>query len=124
MGFFTMLPYNNKLKQYSRELRRNMTDAERFLWSKVRMRQLNGYQFYRQRIIENYIVDFFCPRAKLVIELDGGQHYYGEMVESDTKRDNDLRKLGLKVLRFTDTDVLNNIDGVVESILENMKVHD
>jgi len=124
VGFFTMLPYNNKLKQYSRELRRNMTDAERFLWSKVRMRQLNGYQFYRQRIIENYIVDFFCPRAKLVIELDGGQHYYGEMVESDTKRDNDLRKLGLKVLRFTDTDVLNNIDGVVESILENMKVHD
>lgn len=66
---------------YSRELRKNMTDAERFLWLKVRMRQINGYQFYRQRIIGDYIIDFFCPKLKLVIELDGGQHYSGKKVD-------------------------------------------
>jgi very-short-patch-repair endonuclease len=119
-----MLIYNKKLKQYSRELRKNMTDVERLLWSKIRMRQLNGYQFYRQRIIQDYIVDFYCPRARLVIEVDGGQHYSGKVAKTDRKRDEDLRKLGLKVLRFADTDVLKNIDGVVETILENMEVRE
>lgn len=119
-----MLPYNNKLKQYSRELRKNMTDAEKFLWSKVRMKQLNGYQFYRQRIIGDYRVDFFCPRARLVIEVDGGQHYYGEAVVADRIRDNYMRNFGLKVLRFTDTNVLKNVDGVVESTIENMGIRE
>lgn len=105
---------------YSRELRKNMTDAERFLWLKVRMRQINGYQFYRQRIIGDYIIDFFCPKLKLVIELDGGQHYSGKKVDLDRKRDNALRKLGLKVLKFSDFDVLQNIDGVVATIIENI----
>ena len=73
-----MVLYNQNLRQFSRELRKNSTDAERRLWSKLRLRQLNGFQFYRQRIIVNYIVDFFCPKAKLVIEVDGSQHYSGE----------------------------------------------
>ncbi len=119
-----MLPYNNRFKQFSRELRKNMTDAERFLWSKIRMRQLNGAQFYRQRIINDYIVDFYSPRVKLVIEVDGGKHFSGEQLAHDRKRDDDLRKLGLKVLRFSDTDVLQNIDGVVESIIENLGIID
>ena len=86
------------------------------------MKQINSCQFYRQRIIGDYIVDFYCPRAKLVIEVDGGQHYSDDMAEVDRKRDDYLKNLGLKVLRFSNTEVLNNIEGVVESILENMGI--
>ena len=89
-----------------------MTDAEKRLWSKIRMRQMGGYQFYRQRAIGNYIVDFYCPKAKLVLEVDGGQHYSDEQIEIDKKRSSYLNKLGLKVMRFTNLDVLNNIDVV------------
>jgi very-short-patch-repair endonuclease len=108
------------LKQISRALRRNSTDAERQLWSKLRLRQLNGFQFYRQRIIVNYIVDFFCPKAKLVIEVDGWQHYHGKTKATDLKRDEYLKQIGIKVLRFSDSDVLTNIEGVVENILTNL----
>jgi len=111
-----MLPYNEKLKEISRQLRENMTDAERCLWAKIRMKQLQGYQFYRQKPIGDYIVDFFCPRARLVIELDGSHHLVGEMIEYDRIRDDYLSSLGLRVLRFTNTDVLTNIEGVVENI--------
>jgi very-short-patch-repair endonuclease len=116
-----MLTYNNRLASYSRELRKNMTDAERYLWSKVRMRQVRGCQFYRQRIIGDYIVDFFCPRAKLVIEVDGGQHSSDEITAADEERDEYLKSKGLKVIRFNDIEVLRNIEGVVEKILENMR---
>ncbi len=115
-----MLPYNENLKQYARQLRDNMTDAEKYLWAKIRMEQLKGHRFYRQKPIGDYIVDFFCPRAKLVIEVDGGQHFADEMPEYDRIRDEYLRSLGLRVLRFTNTDVLMHIEGVVESISEKM----
>jgi very-short-patch-repair endonuclease len=97
-----------------------MTDAERLLWSKIRAKQLKGYQFYRQRIIGNYIVDFYCPKAKLVIELDGGQHYSNEGLERDKIRDDYVSEQKLKVLRFSDRDVFENLNGVVERIYENM----
>lgn len=115
-----VLPYKGNLKQLSRQLRGNMTDAERHLWTKIRMNQLNGYRFYRQKPIGDYIVDFFCPRAKLVIEVDGGQHLSDGATEYDKVRDKYMSSLGLKVLRFTNIDVLTNIEGVVESILENL----
>jgi very-short-patch-repair endonuclease len=115
-----MLTYNNRLAGLSRELRRNMTDAERCLWSKVRMRQVGGYQFYRQRIIGDYIVDFFCPRARLVVEVDGGQHGSDDITAADEERDEYLKNKGLKVIRFNDIEVLKNIDGVLEQILANM----
>jgi len=111
-----MLTYNEKLKELSRKLRENMTDAEIHLWTKIRMRQLKGYQFYRQKPIGDYIVDFFCPRAKLVIEIDGSHHFVNEAIEYDRIRDEYVKSLGLKVLRFTNTDVLTNIDGVVDRI--------
>jgi len=111
-----MLPYNANLKQRSRELRENMTDAERCLWAKLRGKQLKGYQFYRQKPIGDYIVDFFCPRAKLVIEVDGGQHFSEEISEYDRIRDKYMSSLGLRVLRFTNIEVLGCIEGVVESI--------
>ena len=111
-----MLSYNHKLKEISRQLRKNMTNAEKRLWAKIRMRQLQGYQFYRQKPIGDYIVDFFCPRAKLVIELDGSHHLIGETIEYDRIRDDYLSSLGLRVLRFTNADVLTCIEGVIERI--------
>jgi very-short-patch-repair endonuclease len=93
-----------------------MTDAERILWSRIRHRQVKGSLFYRQKIIGDYIVDFYCPKAALVIEVDGGQHYSAQGLEKDKKRDAYLTRSGLKVLRFTDTDVLTGIDSVMEMI--------
>ncbi|MGB8657554.1 MAG: endonuclease domain-containing protein [Candidatus Zixiibacteriota bacterium] len=115
-----MLNYNNNLKDYSRTLRKNMTDAERLLWSKIRRKNLKGHQFYRQKIIGNYIVDFYCPKTKLIIELDGSQHYQEEGIKRDKIRDAYLKNLGLRILRFSDRDVLNNLNGVLERIFENL----
>ena len=115
-----MLPYNGNLKQLSRELRENMTDAERHLWATIKMKQLKGYQFYRQKPIGDYIVDFFCPRAKLVIEIDGSQHFSDDMPQYDRIRDEYMSSLGLRVLRFSNTDVLTRIEGVVQRIEEEM----
>lgn len=110
--------YNTQLKTPSRQLRKNMTEAERSLWSRIRAKQLKGYQFYRQRIIGNYIVDFYCAKAKLVIELDGGQHYSIKGLEKDKIRDDYIKEQKLKVLRFSDRDVFDNLNGVVEKIYE------
>ena len=93
-----------------------MTDAENMLWLKLRRKQLKGHQFYRQKIIGKYIVDFYCPKANLVIELDGGQHYSEIGKAKDGTRDDVLRKIGAKVLRFSDRDVFENIGGVMEGI--------
>ena len=93
-----------------------MTDAELLLWSKLKGKQLKGLQFYRQKIAGNYIVDFYCAKAALVIEVDGGQHYTEAGRTADAERDLYLQSLGLRVLRYSDTDVLTNITGVVENI--------
>ena len=115
-----MLPYNRNLKQLSRQLRESMTEAERHLWAKIRMKQLKGCQFYRQKPIGDYVVDFFCPKSKLAIEVDGSHHLVGEKIEYDRIRDECLSSLGLRVLRFTNTEVLTHIEGVVESIEEEI----
>jgi very-short-patch-repair endonuclease len=116
-----MLPFERKLKPLARNLRTNMTDAEQLIWSKVRRKQIGDLQFYRQKNIGNYIVDFYCPKGKLIVELDGGQHYETEGMKKDQERDRYLQGLGLKVLRFSDIDVLKNIDGVMETIHEHLK---
>jgi len=115
-----MLVYDKKLKQLSKRLRDNMTDAENRLWERIRMRQIKGYHFYRQKPVGDYIVDFFCPRAKLVIEIDGSHHLVGETVKYDRIRDDYLSSLGLRVLRFANKDVLKNTEGVVERIGEEI----
>jgi len=74
-----MLQYGRHLKKYSRRLRKEMTEAERVLWSRIRGKQLKGLQVYRQKPIGRFVVDFYCPKAKLVIEVDGGQHYTEEL---------------------------------------------
>lgn len=91
-----MKPYHKNLKQVSRNLRNNMTEAEKLLWSRLRGKQLLGLQFYRQKPILNYIVDFYCPSANLVIECDGSQHFTEENLEADRIRDEALTHLGLK----------------------------
>jgi very-short-patch-repair endonuclease len=116
-----MLIYNHRLQGYARKLRLSMTDAEACLWSRLRRHQIKGFMFSRQRIIDNYIVDFFCPAAKLVIEVDGGQHFSSEKVIKDKAREDCLHSKGLRVLRFTDTDVLISTDAVVECILNNLE---
>ena len=117
----SMLPFNRKIKLLARGLRTNMTDAEQLIWSKVRRKQILDFQFYRQKNIGNFIVDFYCPKGKLVIEVDGGQHYQIAGVIKDRKRDDCLQTLGLTVLRFSDTDVLKNMEGVLQRIYEHLK---
>ena len=111
-----MLSYNKGLKEPSRQLRKNMTEAERLFWSRVRGKQLSGAQFYRQKIIGDYIVDLYCPQAKLVVETDGAQHYEGRGVESDAIRDDYLRAQRLKVLRFSNREVVEDMSGVLEMV--------
>jgi very-short-patch-repair endonuclease len=115
-----MLPYNKNLKILARELRKNMTDAERFVWSKIRRKQLKEYQFYRQKNIGNYIVDFYCPAARLIVEIDGGQHYSEENILKDEARDKFFSNHGIRVLRFSNSDVFKNIEGVVTEIYNHL----
>jgi very-short-patch-repair endonuclease len=98
------------------ELRKKQTDAEMALWRQLRNRSLFGCKFRRQFPIGWYIVDFVSVEAKLVIELDGGQH--AERVAYDTARDRSLRKQGFEVLRFWNCDVFENLDGVLTAIAE------
>lgn len=98
-------------KARARELRANMTDAERRLWSKLRRKQINGHRFRRQVPIGPYIVDFACLASRLLIEVDGGQH--GVDVERDIRRTAWLESQNFRVLRFWNSDVLGNIEGVL-----------
>ncbi len=95
-----------------------MTEAEKLLWKMIRGKRLQGFQFYRQKTISNYIVDFYCPKAKLVIELDGGQHYSPEGEAKDRLRDGYMKGMSLKVLRFSDKEIFENTQGVLERICE------
>lgn len=113
--------YNPKLKEHSRTLRSNMTDAEQSLWHRLRRKQIRGVQFYRQKPLLSFIVDFYCPAAKLVIELDGSQHFEAEHQIGDRARDEALANLGLKVLRFDNRQVLLEIEAVLAVIDETVK---
>lgn len=100
-----------------------MTEAEVILWNRIRKKQINNLQFNRQKPLGKYIVDFYCPAKKLVIEVDGGQHYEnGENIKGDRERDKFLREvLRLKVIRFTNIDITKNIVSVIDKILEEIK---
>ena len=99
-----------------------MTDAEHLLWSRLKGRQLKGCQFYRQKVIGNYIVDFYCPKTKLVIEADGGQHYSEEGKVKDMARDDYMKSIGLRVMRFSDMEIIENLDEVIETIWNDMQL--
>ncbi|MFC1577267.1 endonuclease domain-containing protein [Candidatus Omnitrophota bacterium] len=107
-----------------KKLRKDQTDAERKLWSALRNRQLSGLKFRRQFPIGSYIVDFFSPEYKLGIEADGGQHYEDKGKRYDELRIRVLTEYGVKIVRFSDLDILKNIEGVCERIqdaIENRK---
>ncbi len=97
---------------FARQLRLNPTDAEIQLWSRLRRRQLDGFRFRRQHPLGPYVVDFFCPAAKLIIEVDGGQH-----ADDSETRTIWLEARGYRVIRFWNNDVLANTEGVVLTIL-------
>ena len=104
----------------ARELRKNLTDAERLLWSRLRRRQIHGRRFRRQHPIGPFIADFACTEAKLVIELDGGQHV--ERKDQDAARTRWLAQRGYRILRFWNNEVLSNIDGVLTVIMQVVAV--
>src|SRR5436305_6655133 len=104
--------------QNARRLRREDTDAERRLWSALRDRRLSGYRFRRQFPIGRYIADFACTRHRLIVEADGGQH---DESETDRRRTVWLEARGWRVLRFWNNDVLTNTEGVVETILRELR---
>jgi very-short-patch-repair endonuclease len=111
-----ILPYNPKLKERARELRKNSTLSEVLLWGHIKGKQISGYDFDRQKPIDNFIVDFFCNELMLAIEIDGETHNY--RVSQDRERQMKLEGLGVRFLRFTDEEVKRNIGGVL-SVIEN-----
>ncbi len=113
-----MQPYSRNLKILSQKLRSTQTEAERKLWQRINRDQLLGFRFNRQKPLLSYIVDFYCLKAKLVIELDGSQHYEPDYQEKDRLRDAELNSLGFTVMRFDNHSVMTNIDGVVEAIYQ------
>lgn len=108
------LPRNSKLLENARQLRKEMTKEERHLWYDF----LKDYpaKFYKQKIVGNYIVDFYCEKAKLAVELDGSQHYEEAGQEYDRIRTEYLRGLGIRVLRFSNQDIKQNFRGVCDTI--------
>ena len=104
------------LRSNARALRKNSTDAERILWSELRDHRLNGASFRRQVPIRNFIADFVCHAAKLVIELDGGQHVSDQAEQKDATRSAVIEAQGFQALRFCNHDVMTNRAGVLETI--------
>ncbi len=105
---------NPRLTSNAKELRKNMTKEERHLWYDF-LKEF-PFAFHRQKTVGNYIVDFYCASAKLVIELDGSQHYDEKGIEADAKRDESLRSIGLTVKRYSNADINNRFGSVCEDI--------
>ena len=98
-----------------------MTESEIILWAYLRRKQIEGLQFYRQKPVGNYIVDFYCPAAKLIIELDGSQHLTKAGMRKDSARDSYLEGLGFQVLRIPSWEVFGNLEGAMQLIVEEIQ---
>ena len=116
-----IIPYNPKLKQIARNLRNNSTLLGVLLWRELKGKKVSGYDFHRQKPIDNYIVDFFCNELSLAIEIDGVSH--DGKIEYDEDRQRKLESLGARFLRFTDREVKTNLHGVVMTIEEWIDAH-
>ncbi|MFH1009022.1 MAG: endonuclease domain-containing protein [Candidatus Latescibacterota bacterium] len=113
------MPYlknDPNLKSLRRSLRSSQTDAERYLWTRLRNNQIFDLRFFRQYSLGRFILDFYCPAIKLAIEIDGGQHAEKDHIEMDQKRTALLEEKGIRVLRFWNNDVLNEIESVMQKI--------
>lgn len=114
--------YNKtQLKPLRRELRKHQTDAERVIWNLVRNKQILGLKFFRQYSVGNYILDFFCTKVRLAIEIDGGQHAKPLNQMADNERTRYLQEQNITVVRFWNNEVLQNTEGVYETILARIK---
>jgi very-short-patch-repair endonuclease len=116
MGRMKNIRFNPRLKELARHLRKNSTLAEVLLWNVLKRRNVKGYRFNRQKPIDEFIVDFYCHELKVVIEIDGVTHDWN--VKKDMMRQKKLETLGITVLRFLDSDVRDNMEGVLLSIGE------
>ncbi|MFH0947894.1 MAG: endonuclease domain-containing protein [Elusimicrobiota bacterium] len=114
--------YNPKLKELARKLRNNSTLSEVLLWQQLKNKQMMNYDFHRQKPIDEYIVDFFCPELNLIIEIDGKTHI-DKRVEQDMKRQSRLESLGFHILRFLDFEVKQNMEAVLFKIREWILTH-
>ena len=110
------LLYRHDLKHKARHLRTNLTDAEQLLWLHLRRKQILDIQFYRQRPIGQYVVDFYAPAIGMVIEVDGGQHFEPAEIEYDSRQTSSLNALGISVVRFDNFQVQKETSSVLEEI--------
>jgi very-short-patch-repair endonuclease len=114
--------YNNpKLKERRKELRKSQTKAEEILWQYLHAKKLNGYKFYRQYSVDIFILDFYCPKLRFGIEIDGKHHTDSEVEEYDKQRTDFLNGLEIKIIRFSNDEVLSNELGVVEKVKEEIR---
>ena len=111
-----IIPYEPYLKQLARNLRNNSTLSEVLLWQELRGKQMMGYDFHRQKPLNNYIVDFYCNELQLAIEIDGDSHDSDEAIKKDEIRQSKLESLGVSFLRFDDLDVKKEMNFVIDSI--------
>jgi very-short-patch-repair endonuclease len=111
---------NPRLLRFAREMRKGSTDAEKKLWSILRGRRLSGFKFRRQHRIGGYILDFYCVRYRVAIELDGGQHNDPAVAQYDAQRTQSLNELGIRVLRFWDDDPLRDAPIIAEEIFRQL----
>ncbi|MBV6623096.1 MAG: DUF559 domain-containing protein [Rivularia sp. (in: Bacteria)] len=111
------LIYNKKLeKEKRRKLRQNIVKTEKIIWHKIRNRQIEDCKFRRQYSVYKFVIDFYSPILKLAIEIDGESHFQEGAAEYDRERQNYIESLGITFVRFTNNDVYENLDGVLESI--------
>jgi very-short-patch-repair endonuclease len=115
------IPRDRRLTSFARSMRQQPTDAEIMLWKILRFKAVSGYRFRRQRPVAGYILDFYCPSRRLAVELDGGQHTDEIHAEYDRARTERLNKMGVKVLRFSNHDVLRHPQVVAEEILRHLE---
>jgi very-short-patch-repair endonuclease len=111
-----IIPYNPKLKQIARKLRNNSTLSEILLWKQLRGKQIMGYDFHRQKPLDEYIVDFLCNELMLAVEIDGDSHRDEDVFKNDVKRQKRLEEFGISFLRFTDIQVKTDIRDVMDTI--------
>lgn len=109
-----------EVKDLRRMLRKNMPQAERILWSKLRGKNAKGYKFRRQYSVGTYIIDFYCAELKLAIEIDGESHFIAGSEDYDRIRQEFIESSGIHLLRFTNSDVYERLDGVLQTIMDRL----
>jgi very-short-patch-repair endonuclease len=109
-----------KVFKYAKDLRNSLTEPEKILWEKLRLKRLNGYRFKPQHPVAGFIADFYCHTARLVIEIDGGYHDSKSQSEFDANRTSVMNEFGIKIIRFRNEDVIDRIDFVLAEIKRNL----